>query len=112
MEKHTQRARRMEYQRDIRIGPGWFGRWLAFLLGAVTLVAAAMLSVILLATVLVVGTAAFGYFWWKTRTLRRQMRAQQPPAGFAGRVVEAEVVRVDEADSGAGDVRADDTPAP
>jgi len=63
---------------------------------------ALMFSVVLFAVVLTVGVAAWGYFWWKTRDLRRQMREQGGPAAWAaaraaqregGLVLEGEVIR-------------------
>jgi ABC-type bacteriocin/lantibiotic exporter with double-glycine peptidase domain len=63
--------------------------------GAVMLVSAFVMSlvffVIALAVVLVFG----GYLWWKTRELRRQMRArvqEQRWQQSGGRVIEGEVI--------------------
>lgn len=70
---------------------------------------ALMFSAVLIAIMLVVGTIAGGYFWWKTRELRRQMR-NQPPQGVVmgeamneverdvirGEIIEGEVIVVDE----------------
>ena len=67
---------------------------LALVVGAVMLVLGLMFSVILLAVAITLGLVAFGFFWWKTRKLRRAMRTQ---AG-AGRVIDGEsFVIVDEA---------------
>ena len=44
---------------------------------------ALMFSVVLFAVLLTVGAAAWAYFWWKTRDLRRQMREQGGPAAWA-----------------------------
>ncbi|HSM98083.1 MAG TPA: hypothetical protein VLS47_03620 [Gallionella sp.] len=46
-------------------------------------------SVLLLAVVLTAGAMAYGYLWWRTRALRRQMRVH--PSG--GAVIEGEVIR-------------------
>jgi hypothetical protein len=81
--------RRVTYESDIRVGgTGWLGRLLAVVLGAIVLVTAAMLSVVLLAILFGVGTIAVGYLWWKTRDLRRQARM----FGDDGRTVDVEVV--------------------
>jgi membrane protein implicated in regulation of membrane protease activity len=84
--------RRVAYEKGIRIGgSGWFGRLLAVFLGAIVLVAAAIMSVVLLAVLFAVGTIVVGYLWWKTRALRKQARA----FGDDGRTVDVEVVHKD-----------------
>ncbi|MFL9963654.1 hypothetical protein PQR02_21795 [Paraburkholderia sediminicola] len=84
--------RRVAFDKGIRMGgSGWFGRWLAVVLGAIVFVAAAMLSVVLLAVLFAVGTIVGGYLWWKTRALRKQARA----FGDDGRTVDVEVVHKD-----------------
>jgi hypothetical protein len=88
--------RRVRYDRQIRVGSGWFGRLLAVIVGAIVLVGAAMLSVILLAVLFAVGTIVAGYLWWKIRALRRQARA----FGDDDRIVDVEVI---DKDSPAGD---------
>lgn len=50
---------------------------------------ALMFSVVLFAVVLTVGLVAWGYLWWKSRDIRRQMRTN-PPGGL---VIEGEVIR-------------------
>lgn len=59
---------------------------------------ALMFSVVLFAVVLTAGAVIWGYLWWKTRGLRKQMR-EHPPGGL---VIEGEVIRE-------GDVRDDNT---
>jgi hypothetical protein len=87
--------RRMTYGKGIRIGgSGWFSRLLAVVLGAIMLVAAALVSVVLLAVLFGVGAIVAGYLWWKLRALRRQARA----FGDDGRTVDVEVVRQDSPD--------------
>ena len=55
---------------------------------------ALMFSVFLFAVVLTVGVAAWGYLWWKSRDLRKQMREQQGRDSAAeGLVIEGEVIR-------------------
>lgn len=75
---------------------GWVGRVLTFAAGAVLLVAAFMVSLLVFAVVLTVGLLAWGYLWWKTRELRRQMRERQP----GGRIIEGNVIRDVERDDG------------
>lgn len=63
----------------------------AILGGAVVLAAAVAFSIIVLA-VLVSGAVLIGaYFWWRTRSLRKQMRETQPR--HEGNVIEGEVIR-------------------
>jgi hypothetical protein len=81
--------------KGIRIGgSGWFSRLLAVVVGAIMLVAAALVSVVLLAVLFGVGAIVIGYLWWKTRALRRQARA----FGDDGRTVDVEVVQKDSPD--------------
>jgi hypothetical protein len=83
---------RVAYEKGIRIGrSGWFGRLLAVVLGSILFVAAAMLSVVLLAVLFAAGVIVVGYLWWKTRALRKQARA----FGDDGRTVDVEVVHKD-----------------
>lgn len=72
--------------------PGLLGRILGVLVGAALLVLGVMFSVVLLAVLAVAGLAAWGYFWWKTRKLRRALR-ERPPGG---QVIEGEAVIVQE----------------
>ena len=60
--------------------------------GAILLVLGLMFSVVLLAVIFVVGLTAFGYFWWKTRELRKAMR-ERPENG---QVIDGEAVVVEE----------------
>jgi len=62
---------------------------LAFATGAIMIVVGVMFSLIVLAVVSVLALLIFGYVWWKTRDLRRQLR-ERPPGG---RVIEGEVIR-------------------
>ena len=57
---------------------------------------ALVFSVVVFAVVLTVGAAVWGWFWWKTRNLRKQMReaqANQPGRPQDGLVIEGEVIR-------------------
>jgi hypothetical protein len=67
---------------------------------------ALMFSVVAFAVILVAGTMALIYLWWKTRELRKQMRNYSPQdmeregavfgsETFRGEVIEGEAVRVD-----------------
>jgi len=63
--------------------------------GTLALAGAFVLSVVFLAIGLAVVVAVGGYLWWKTRELRRQMRARlqdQPQPWSAGDVIEGEVI--------------------
>lgn len=67
-----------------KIGPGapapapqgLIGRVLGVAVGAVVLVAALLFSVVVFAVLLAAGVIVGGYLWWRTRALRRQLRAQ------------------------------------
>lgn len=71
--------------------------------GAGIFVLALMFSVVLFAVVATVGLAVWGWVWWKTRELRKQMREQmerqrqgQGPGAQGdadGLVIEGEVIR-------------------
>ena len=74
--------------------------------GLAALVLGLMFSAVFLIVLVVAGSILWGYFWWKTRVLRRQIREQMaaqaqqgftdPPRGPAanGDVIEGESVRV------------------
>lgn len=68
---------------------GTLGRVLTFVASAALLVVAFTFSLLVLAIVATGGLLVFGYVWWKTRELRRQMREGQP----GGRVIEGETIR-------------------
>lgn len=78
-------------------------------IATVTLIGLAlMFSVVVIAFVLVAGTLGWGYLWWKTRELRKQMRNYPPRSAemdgeaaggeefrgeeFRGEVIEGEVI--------------------
>ena len=63
--------------------------------GALALAGAFLLSLVFLAIGLAVVLVGGGYLWWKTRELRRQMRArmqEQSQPWSAGDVIEGEVI--------------------
>ncbi len=90
--------RRVTHEKQLPVGSGFLGRLLAVIVGAVVLVGAAMLSLILLAVLFGVGTIVAGYIWWKLRELRRQPRAFSDD----GQIVDVEVI---DEDSRVGDSR-------
>lgn len=65
-----------------------------------------MFSAVLLAILLLVGTIAWAYLWWKTRELRKQMRdiqsraEQREKMASNDAVFEGEVIRVVETQDG------------
>ena len=68
---------------------GPIGRAVALAAGGLVLVAALFVSAVVFSVLLVAGAIAGGWFWWKTRGLRRQIRErlaqmQQMQAGVAG----------------------------
>lgn len=71
------------------------GKLLSLVLGAAFLVLAFMFSLVALAIVAVGGLAVWGWLWWKTRAIRKQMREQGPMATPAddAYIIEGEVVR-------------------
>lgn len=86
---------------------GPLGRLVGLLVTAGLAVVGLMFSAVVLAVVAVVAVAGFGYLWWKTRALRRQMRQMQQQHAAAeqtysevfrgqtyqGEIIEGEVVR-------------------
>ena len=71
---------------------------LRWTLGLATLVLALTFSAMLFAVVAVGGTMLFGWYWWKTRHLRRELKARQGAASAStasggGHVYEGEVIR-------------------
>lgn len=77
---------------------GLLGKLFATLLTAALLVLGFMFSVVVLAVVAVLGVLGFGYFWWKTRALRRAIREQQmnPRQYTPDNVIEGEATVVRE----------------
>lgn len=75
--------------------PSLLTKLLAVIGGVILLVVGVMFSLVILAVVAVAGLAAWGWFWWKTRELRKAM--QQRPAG--GHVIDGEAIVVDESSS-------------
>ena len=69
---------------------------LALVTGTIVLILGFVFSLIFIAIFVALGVLAGGFFWWKTRKLRKAMREQTP----GGHVIEGEVVVVDEAPPG------------
>lgn len=70
-------------------------RILAAVTGVILLVVGLTFSLLLLAVLAVAGLVGLGWFWWKTRELRKAMK--QRPAD--GHVIEGEAIEVDEIQS-------------
>jgi len=105
--------KRLHYRQQTLPG-GVLGRVAAFI-GTVILAGIALLfGTVLFALVIAAGMIVWGYFWWKTRDLRKQLREQfdrsrayqtteRPPAGAD--ILEGEVIREIRADGEDGDPR-------
>ncbi|WP_018411919.1 hypothetical protein [Methyloversatilis thermotolerans] len=92
--------------RTLHVQPkGFLAKLLAVVLTAGLLVLGLMFSVIVVAVALVIGVGLWGWMYWKTRALRRQMRDAMeaaaregrtgvPPGNDSGggRVIEGEVI--------------------
>ncbi|MEZ5741668.1 MAG: hypothetical protein R3E68_21060 [Burkholderiaceae bacterium] len=64
--------------------PGLLTRIVAVLVGASLLVVGLMFSAVVLAIAAVVGVGIWAWLWWKTRGLRRDMKAQMDRLREAG----------------------------
>lgn len=75
--------------------PGLLRKLAVFVATLAVVALVLMFSLLVFAVVLVVGAIAWGFLWWKTRNLRKQMR-DYPPGGtvIEGEVIEGEVIRV------------------
>jgi len=71
---------------------------LASLLGLATLVLGFMFSIVIIPAILVLALLGFGYFWWKTRALRKAMAEAMAGAQSASDdgVIEGEAVVIRE----------------
>ena len=75
---------------------------LTAILGVIVLAGALMFSLVFFAVIAVAGLVLWGWFWWKTRALRRQIREQMQAQSVEmdsapeaqGEVIEGEVIRV------------------
>ena len=98
--------------------PGLLARALRLLVVLVVLVLGFMFSLVAFAVLAVGGALAWGYFWWKTRAVRKAMREHMAAemdarraagaahgrggAGTRGLIIEGEVIR---------EVKVEDPPA-
>jgi Flp pilus assembly protein TadB len=88
--------------------PGPFARIVASIVMAAIFIATLMFSALVFAVLLVVGLGAAGWFWWRTRELRRVLREHEAANGLRGAasterggvVLEGETVRDDSDESG------------
>lgn len=71
-----------------------WGRIVGAVLGAVVLVAAFAFSIVIFAVLAVGAVVAGGWLWWKTRHLRREVRAAQSRVRPGEREVRGEAVVV------------------
>lgn len=70
------------------------GKLVTLVLGGAILVLAFMFSLVVLAVVAIGGLMLWGWFLWKTRAIRKQMREQGPPQRAGeGYIIEGEVIR-------------------
>ena len=75
---------------------------LTAIFGVLFLAGALMFSLVFFAVIAVAGLVLWGWFWWKTRALRRQIREQMQAQSVEmdsapeseGKVIEGEVIRV------------------
>lgn len=72
------------------------GKVFTAIVSTLMLVAGLMFSAVLLALAGIAILIGFGYFWWKTRALRKTLRERESPPVFHGQVFEGEVVIVEE----------------
>lgn len=83
-------------------------RIVGVVVGVIALGATLMFSAVVFVVLAIAGLALWGYFWWKTRVLRRQMQEQMEQMRTQGfespfrqapadeNVIDGEAVRVDE----------------
>lgn len=75
----------------------------ATIVAALLLIPLFMVSAVLFAIALLVGLGIFAWFWWRTRAMRRELRARMEqqqaaqdanrPQDASGIVIEGEVIR-------------------
>jgi hypothetical protein len=81
--------------------PGPLGKLIGFFAMVVLVVLGLMFSAVVLAIASVIGLGVFGYFWWKTRALRKAMKehaATHAPVEtpIQGNIIEGEAVVIGE----------------
>ena len=78
--------------------PSLLGKLMTFVVGTLLLIAGFMFSAVALAIIAVVGLGVWGWLWWKTRALRRQMAGEplwqrsSSANDAGGTVIEGEVI--------------------
>ncbi|MEJ1962105.1 MAG: hypothetical protein WDO56_11415 [Gammaproteobacteria bacterium] len=95
---------RLRGRRSGRPGPGLLTRIVAVIGGALVLVGAIAISIVVFAVVAAIVLVAGLYLWWKTRDLRKQMQARMderntralPREQPRGEVIEGEFARKDD----------------
>ena len=66
---------------SLRTGPGGtVAKVLAVVAGAMVLIAAVFVSAVVFSAMLVVGAVGGGWFWWKTRDVRKRFRERMAQA--------------------------------
>lgn len=76
---------------------------LAFVLSTGLLVLAVMFSLAALAVVAIAGLIFAGWFWWKTRALRQQVKGATAGSAYrSGHIIDGEVVRTTDIPLGTG----------
>lgn len=83
---------------------------LGLLTGAILLILGFMFSVVIISVIAVIGLGFWGYFWWKTRALRREMQANMPRQESDGQIIDGEAIVVEEYRMDTKKVLPDDLP--
>ena len=94
------KARRFAHTGRQARGP--LEKLLAFALSAGLLVLAVMFSLAALVVVAIAGLVFAGWFWWKTRALRHQVKAATASAYRGGHIIDGEVIRTTDTPLGTG----------
>lgn len=98
---HQPKARHFAHGSRQARGP--LEKLLTFVLSAGLLVLAVMFSLAALAVVAIAGLVFAGWFWWKTRALRQQVKGATAGSAYrSGHIIEGEVVRTTDAPLGTG----------
>ncbi len=76
---------------------GWLGRVASALVAVGVGVVLFMFSLAVFAVIITLALGAWGYVWWRTRDLRRQMRDSMAHRSTAtrGDVIEGDFIRID-----------------
>jgi len=83
------------FSSDIRFArapQGIAGKLLTALFSVGLLVLGVMFSLVALAVAAVIGLLFAGWFWWKTRALRKAMREAAPAATTASRAANGDII--------------------